>query len=171
MAPWARDQPRSLRGTCRRSKPSVADRVIPSSPCIRIKLPKHEPTKVVPLPIGDGREAGRGGVSPLRALIILAAGTGLRQRECFGLTVDRVDFLRRTLTVDQEMLLLPRSKPKGPAPRRRPAIGPSRSPSSSSAPWPPTHSPFPAGPHGLIFTNDRPDRSAGPASVTCGGQR
>ena len=31
----------------------------------------------------------------LRALIVFAAGTGLRQGECFGLTVDRVDFLRR----------------------------------------------------------------------------
>ena len=34
-------------------------------------------------------------------LVVLAAGTGLRQGECFGLTVDRVDFLRRTVRVDQ----------------------------------------------------------------------
>ena len=27
-----------------------------------------------------------------QALVVLAAGTGMRQGECFGLTVDRVDF-------------------------------------------------------------------------------
>jgi integrase len=30
---------------------------------------------------------------------------GLRQGECFGLSVDRVDFLRRTLTVDRQLVL------------------------------------------------------------------
>ena len=33
-----------------------------------------------------------------KALVVLAAGTGLRQGECFGLTVDRVDLLRRTIS-------------------------------------------------------------------------
>lgn len=40
----------------------------------------------------------------LRAIVILAAGTGLRLGECFGLTVDRVDFDRRTLRVDQQLM-------------------------------------------------------------------
>lgn len=40
-----------------------------------------------------------------QALVVLAAGTGLRQGECFGLTVDRVDFLRRTITVDRQLIL------------------------------------------------------------------
>ena len=40
-----------------------------------------------------------------KALAVLAAGTGLRQGECFGLTVDRVDFLRRTITVDRQRIL------------------------------------------------------------------
>jgi integrase len=31
-----------------------------------------------------------------RALVLFAAGSGLRPGECFGLTVDRIDFLRRT---------------------------------------------------------------------------
>ncbi|MHA6618925.1 site-specific integrase [Pseudonocardia sp. DLS-67] len=39
-----------------------------------------------------------------RALVVLAAGTGLRQGECFGLTVDRIDFLRRTLEVDRQLI-------------------------------------------------------------------
>ena len=36
---------------------------------------------------------------PTRGYVVLAAGTGLRQGECFGLTVDRLDMLRRTLAV------------------------------------------------------------------------
>ena len=39
-----------------------------------------------------------------RALIVFAAGMGLRQGECFGLTVDRVDFLRRQVRVDRQLV-------------------------------------------------------------------
>lgn len=31
----------------------------------------------------------------------------MRQGECFGLTVDRIDFLRRTLRVDRQLVLMP----------------------------------------------------------------
>jgi integrase len=34
----------------------------------------------------------------------LAAGTGLRQGEAFGLTLDRVDFLRRRVRVDRQLV-------------------------------------------------------------------
>jgi hypothetical protein len=34
-------------------------------------------------------------------LIVFAVAMGLRQGECFGLTVDRVDFLRRHVRVDR----------------------------------------------------------------------
>jgi len=43
-----------------------------------------------------------------RALVIAAAGTGMRQGECFGLTLDRIDFLRRTVRVDRQLVLLAR---------------------------------------------------------------
>lgn len=46
-----------------------------------------------------------------RAMVVLAAGTGLRQGEAFGLTLDRVDFLRRQLKVDRQIVLLPGSGP------------------------------------------------------------
>jgi integrase len=42
-----------------------------------------------------------------RVLVTLAAGAGLRQGEVFGLTVDRIDFLRRQLTVDQQLVTMP----------------------------------------------------------------
>lgn len=73
---------------------AVADKLIPESPCRRIKLPKAERRQVVPL----ATEAVEALIDAMperyRALVVLAAGTGLRQGECFGLTLDRVDFLR-----------------------------------------------------------------------------
>lgn len=39
-----------------------------------------------------------------RTLVILAAGSGMRQGECFGLTVDRIDFLRRIVRVDRQLV-------------------------------------------------------------------
>ena len=36
--------------------------------------------------------------------MILAAGSGMRQGECLGLTVDRLDFLRRVVHVDRQLV-------------------------------------------------------------------
>jgi integrase len=38
-----------------------------------------------------------------RALLHFCAGTGTRAREAFGLTVDRIDFLRRQVTIDRQL--------------------------------------------------------------------
>jgi integrase len=43
---------------------------------------------------------------------VLAAGSGLRQGEAFGLTVDRVDFLRRTVKVDRQLVLNGQGAPR-----------------------------------------------------------
>ncbi len=92
-----------------------------------------------------------------KALVVLAAGTGLRQGECFGLTVDRVDFLRRTITVDRQ-LILPATGP--------PQFGPPKTAASvRTVPLPKVVGEslashlerWPAGTEGLIFTNERGD--------------
>ena len=46
-----------------------------------------------------------------QALIILVAGTGTRQGECFSLCIDRIDFLRKTVRIDQQLILLPYMEP------------------------------------------------------------
>jgi integrase len=85
-------------------KAAVGDRPITSSPCIRITLPKRNDAEVMPLSV-SGVEALAGAVPDrYRALIVFAAGMGLRQGECFGLTVDRVDFLRRQVRVDRQLI-------------------------------------------------------------------
>jgi integrase len=44
-------------------------------------------------------------------MVIMAAGTGMRQGECFGLTVDRIDFLRRVVHVDRQLVTVSRRPP------------------------------------------------------------
>jgi integrase len=81
---------------------AVGDRLIPESPCQRINLPKINAAPVTPLEVWQVDAIAEAIDPRYRALIILAAGTGMRQGECFGLTVDRVDFLRKRLTVDRQ---------------------------------------------------------------------
>ena len=85
-------------------KAAVADRRVASSPCVGIRLPKVEKRKVEPISTEQVRALVGAMPDRYRAMVVLAAGTGMRQGEVFGLTVDRVDFLRRTLTVDRQLV-------------------------------------------------------------------
>lgn len=84
-------------------------------------------------------------------LVTLAAGTGMRQGECFGLTVDRVRFLERTAMVDRQLVTV-----QGEAPTLGP---PETRASNRTIPLPQVvvdalaaHlAAFPAEPDGLVF--------------------
>jgi integrase len=92
-------------------KAAVRDRRIVSSPCEGTKLPKVHRKRLEPLTV-EAVEALTDAVPDrYRALITLAAGAGLRQGEAFGLTVDRVDFLRRQLTIDRQLVTMPDRAP------------------------------------------------------------
>jgi len=80
---------------------AVDDRVIPSSPCRRIKLPKDDHGEVVPLTLAQVR-ALEVGMGELGAAVITLAGSGLRIGELLGLDVSDVDFLRRTIRVERQ---------------------------------------------------------------------
>lgn len=83
---------------------AVGDRVVTASPCDRTKLPELQPRALV-IPTPEQVAALHQAMTPeYRALVHLAAATGVRQAEAFGLTVDRVDFLRREVTVDRQLL-------------------------------------------------------------------
>jgi integrase len=88
-------------------KAAIRDRRVNASPCESTTLPRKLPREVVPLETAVVE--GLVDAVPLRyrTLIVLAAGTGMRQGECFGLCLDRIDFLRRTVRVDQQLVLLP----------------------------------------------------------------
>jgi integrase len=73
--------------------------VIPANPCVRIKLPKARKRVVEPLPV-TAVLALLDAITPrYRVAVALGAGVGLREGEAFGLTVPRVDFLRRKVHV------------------------------------------------------------------------
>jgi integrase len=83
---------------------AVRDRVIAYSPCDGIKPPKVTKTRVEPLSTEVVLALADAVPDRYRALVILAAGTGMRQGECFGLTMDRINFLRRIVHVDQQLV-------------------------------------------------------------------
>jgi integrase len=82
-------------------KAAVADRRLASSPFVGTRLPKIEKRKVEPISTEQVRALVEAVPDRYRTLVLLAVGTGMAQGEVFGLTVDRVDFLRRSLTVDR----------------------------------------------------------------------
>ncbi len=133
-------------------KAAASDQLIVRSPCVGVKLPKIEREKVQPLPVETVHALSDAVPARYRALVILAAGTGLRQGEALGLSVDRVDFLRRQLRVDRQLVLV----------RGAPEFGPPKTESSRRiVPLPSVVADalaahlaaFPAGPDGLIFTS------------------
>ena len=59
------------------------------------KLPTVERAKVVPLTTEQVEALRQAMPGELQALVTFTAGTGMRQGEVLGLTVDRLDMLRR----------------------------------------------------------------------------
>lgn len=130
------------------------DGVVRVSPCRGVKLPKRERAQVVPLET----EVVRGLVDAIperyRAPVFLAATTGMRQGEVFGLTVDRIDFLRRQLRVDRQLITVQGVPPE---------FGPPKTEASRrTIPLPQVAvdalarhlEQYGVGPDGLVFTNE-----------------
>jgi integrase len=73
--------------------------VIPANPCTRIKLPKARKRVVEPLSATAVLALLDTIIPRYRVAAALGAGLGLREGEAFGLTLPRVDFLRRKVQV------------------------------------------------------------------------
>jgi integrase len=98
-------------------KTAIRDRRVIESPCVGTRLPKVEPNRVEPM--GTEQLELLIGALPerFRALAVLGAGSGVRQGEALGLTVDRIDFLRRTVRVDRQLVLVQGHDPFLAAPK------------------------------------------------------
>ncbi|MGI8808029.1 MAG: phage integrase central domain-containing protein [Acidimicrobiales bacterium] len=84
---------------------AVRDRVIPTSPCVGIRLPPQKPPSLLTVLTTADVLAMAGAVSErYAALIMFGAATGLRPGELFGLTQDRVRFLSRSVIVDRQLV-------------------------------------------------------------------
>jgi len=92
---------------------AVTDRRIASNPFLQVKPIDDPAQEVVPRTIAQVR-AGQAAITNdrYRAVIPVDAGSGLRWAELFGLTVDRVNFLKRTIKVDRQLV----GREKGGAP-------------------------------------------------------
>ncbi|WP_342469310.1 tyrosine-type recombinase/integrase [Promicromonospora iranensis] len=132
---------------------AVRDRKIPVSPTVTVTAPKPGKKKVVPLSTEVVFSLRDVVPDRYRALVVTTAGTGLRQGEVFGLTLDRVDLMRRTMTVDRQLVSVNGA---------RPAFGELKTEASErEIPLPQTvvdaiaaHlATYPTGADGLIFTN------------------
>ena len=132
---------------------AVRDRCLAKSPCEGVPSPKVNRPRVEPISTAAVHALADAVPERYRALVVLAAGTGLRQGEAFGLTVDRVKFLKRQVVVDRQLVA---------AKDRVPVFGPPKTESSDRVvPLPAVVADalaahlkaFPAEPDGLVFTN------------------
>jgi len=98
---------------------AVNDGVLDATPCVDIRRPRRERPPVIP-PTPEQVEAVRSEL-PLRyrALVTLAAGTGLRQGECLGLVRERLDFDDAVINVDRQLVTPTRGQPVIAPPKTR----------------------------------------------------
>lgn len=85
-------------------KAAALDRRIAVSPCVGIRLPKVQVQRVEVISTETVMAMVEAVPERMRAMLVMAAGTGMRQGEVFGLTIDRLDFLRRTVRVDRQLV-------------------------------------------------------------------
>ena len=79
------------------------DGLIAANPARDTKLPKAEDHPVVPYAVEQRDALLSASPDWFAVALTLGLGAGLRQAEATGLTVDRVDFLRRQLVVDRQL--------------------------------------------------------------------
>lgn len=83
---------------------AVEDGLIPRNPASRARLPKREAPKAQPVPVEVVEAILEGLPAWMKVAVPLGVGAGLRQGEASGLAVDRVDFLRRTMRIDRQLI-------------------------------------------------------------------
>lgn len=83
---------------------AVEDQVIGRNPASAVRLPTPDSALLVPLTVDQVRELAAAAPKRLSAAVILAAATGLRQGELFGLTEDRIHWLKREISIDRQLI-------------------------------------------------------------------
>jgi integrase len=90
---------------------AVEDGLLVRNPAERARLPRRDEKRAQPVPL-DVIERIHAALPDWLAVVVpLGVGAGLRQAEMTGLTVDRVDFLRRIMRVDRQLVDRTREQP------------------------------------------------------------
>jgi integrase len=99
---------------------AVLDRLVASSPVVRVQLPRAERERVVPLSVAEVSALAEAMPPKHRAAVLTQAGLGLRMGELLALRMQDVDFLRRTVRVEDQIAPggAGRVDPKTPRSRR-----------------------------------------------------
>ena len=87
---------------------AVRDGYIRKTPCVNIRLPEKTPTVVRLLNPAEVLALAAAMPDRYALLVLLGAGTGLRQGEAFGLALDRVNMADGMLTVNQQVVIADR---------------------------------------------------------------
>lgn len=140
---------------------AVRDRRIPSTPCVGITLPRRARIRVEPLPTAAVRALAGAVPGRYRALVLLAAGTGLRQGECFGLGAEHIDFLRRVVWVERQLVTIGGQGPHLGPPKTDASVRRCRCLRWSSRSWPRTTRPTRRDSGGWSSQRRPGDRSGG----------
>jgi integrase len=83
---------------------AIDDGLIATNPAHRAKRPSVDAVPVVPFTADQLDALGAAAAPWFRVALSLGASCGLRQGETTGLTLDRVDFLGRELTVNRQLV-------------------------------------------------------------------
>lgn len=78
------------------------DGLVGRDPCLRVTLPRHDGAELVVPTVDEVALLVDAAPDDFAVAVILGAGLGLRSSEAAGLTVDRIDFLRREVRVDRQ---------------------------------------------------------------------
>ena len=99
---------------------AVLDRLIASSPVVKVTLPRAEDERVVPPTVDQVRNLADAMPPRYRAMVTVQAGLGLRLGELLALRAQDVNFLGRTVRVEGQIVSgsRVRSEPKTPRSRR-----------------------------------------------------
>jgi integrase len=99
---------------------AVLDRLVASSPVVRVSLPRHERPRVTPLSVTQVQALADAMPARYQAMVLTQAGLGLRIGELLALRVENVDFLRRTVRVEWQFPPKAKvlSQPKTPRSKR-----------------------------------------------------
>jgi len=133
-------------------KDAVENRRIARTPCVGIKLPEIVKKRVEPRTTLQVQAAAKAAGDRLGAAVLLAAGTGMRRGEVFGLTEDRVLFLERKIIVDRQLVGVRQGDPVFGPPKTRASVREIPLPTSVAEALAKHIEQYPPGPHGLLFT-------------------
>jgi integrase len=101
---------------------AAGDRLIGSSPFVRISVPRAEAERVVPLTVDQVRVLADAVPPRCQAMVLTQAGLGLRLGELLALRAVDVDFLRRTVRVEHQLEERTRARVEPKTPRSRRTI-------------------------------------------------